>query len=88
MRHSQLERVCLRAASLRLESLRHYLNTIDLTEESDVETWFASLATIKQVQGNFNNDISFVACLLAKRYLFEHFGVSFCRRSSPECESW
>lgn len=38
--------------------------------------WFATLARIKDVQGNFNNDLSFVACLLAKSYLKKQFGVT------------
>ncbi len=31
---------------------------------------------IKQIQGNLSNDLSFVACLMAKRYLAQHHGVS------------
>ncbi|HVS39086.1 MAG TPA: hypothetical protein VMS17_26240 [Gemmataceae bacterium] len=85
MAQSAREIAYLKAARTRLGELSQYLNTINLTEESDVSAWFATLARIKEVQGNFNNDISFVACLLAKQYLEKHFGVTdFDAASKPQ----
>lgn len=40
----------------------------------DVRTWFAYLSAVKALQGNADNDLSFLACILAKNYLLEQHG--------------
>lgn len=37
--------------------------------------WFEYLAQVKAIQGNINNDISFIACLMAKDYLVSRFNI-------------
>lgn len=81
---SEPENAYLQRAQLRLAELRCYLNDVRLTEASEVWEWFTALARIKDIQGNFNNDVSFVACLLAKQYLEMHFGVTFDAAAKPQ----
>ena len=47
----------------------------DSTPDSeDVRTWLRYLAALKTLQGNSSNDMSFLACLLAKEYLEQQHG--------------
>ncbi|HEV2073110.1 MAG TPA: hypothetical protein VGR29_05650 [Thermomicrobiales bacterium] len=43
--------------------------------ETPPQVWFKYLADMKAIQGNVNNDISFVSCLLAKDYLRQRFEI-------------
>lgn len=38
--------------------------------------WYAYLADLKEIQGNASNDVSFVATLLAKQFLGNHYGLT------------
>src|SRR5687768_3746497 len=69
MTYTQLETVYLERIRARLADLREYLSGVTLSENSHLPEFFAALAKIKAIQGNINNDLSFLACLLAKRYL-------------------
>jgi hypothetical protein len=40
------------------------------SQQSSVIAWYKYLAMMKEIQGNTSNDISFVACLMAKEYLY------------------
>ncbi len=57
----------------RLEQTLEYLGSHHLSDQYDLPTWFDVLNGLRQVQGNPNNDISFVACLLAKIWLSKSF---------------
>lgn len=59
----------------RLSRLRDYLNDSNPDPDTDLRDWFRHLASIRAIQANFSNDLSFIACLLAKQYLGEKFGV-------------
>jgi hypothetical protein len=59
----------------RLTTLRAYLLSDSLEISSDLKSWYAYFARIKDIQGNINNDISFLANLLAKEYLSERFDI-------------
>ena len=74
--YTKLEAEYLERIRARLAGLREYLDGVSLSEESHVPEWFAALAKIKAIQGNINNDLSFLACLLAKRYLEKRFGLN------------
>lgn len=57
-------------------------------EDDDPVSWFRYLSLLKTIQGNSDNDLSFLACILAKRYLVEHHGdlsfdVSSKAQSAP-----
>jgi hypothetical protein len=45
---------------------------------------FTYLIDLKRILGNFNNDISFVAGLLAKSFIRERFGVDFDAAHKPQ----
>jgi hypothetical protein len=76
MNYTRPEAAYLERIRTRLAELREYLGGVSLSEESHISEWFSALAKIKAIQGNINNDLSFLACLLAKRYLEKHFGLN------------
>jgi hypothetical protein len=86
MECTKAEAAYLNRIRTRLEELRTYLNALTLDEDSaEVHEWYAALAKVKAIQGNMNNDLSFVACLMAKQYLRKHFGVtSFDAAAKPQ----
>ena len=43
-------------------------------DSEDVRTWLRYLTLLKALQGNSSNDMSFLACLLAKQYLEARHG--------------
>lgn len=47
----------------------------NVPEHSHIE-WFMSLNHMRLIQGNMSNDISFLACLMAKEFLAQRFDVS------------
>src|SRR5262245_10331275 len=70
------ERARFRETISRLEGIRAFICGRTPPGE-DVASWFAHLSLLKGLQGNANNDLSFLACLLAKRYLVELHGQLF-----------
>ena len=59
----------------KLDEIRAHLSK-DVPELDDSAAWFEYLAKLKSIQGNASNDVSFVATLLAKEYLSQHYGLS------------
>jgi hypothetical protein len=55
--------------------LRDLLNACDLADDMDVAAWFDFLSRMRAIQGNTSNDYSFLACILAKRWLAERFDI-------------
>jgi len=68
------EQEYLHKLAKRLIRLRDFLNSLDVEVDVAIDQWFEWLAQIKEIQGNSNNDISFMACLMAKAYLVKEFG--------------
>ena len=69
------ERFCqsIRAKDL---TLRSFLDRERLYDPVDATHWLRYLLGIKHALGNLNNDIGFVATLLAKAYLNRRFGIA------------
>ncbi|MGC4193201.1 MAG: hypothetical protein QM589_18800 [Thermomicrobiales bacterium] len=64
------ELACLRGAKDRLVDLSKLLSSGETPPLSAPPgEWFRYLTAIKEIQGNFSNDLSFVSCLMAKEYL-------------------
>jgi len=62
----------------RIALLKRVLDTSPPDGPDDPLLWYRFLSVIKLTQGNLSNDLSFVACLLAKRNLASnHGGVVF-----------
>jgi len=74
---------CVQIAG-RIEKLRHFLNARFLASPEIPSEWYSFLAEFKTIQGNLNNDISFVATLLAKSHLQKLFQVSFDAAAKPQ----
>jgi len=66
---------CLQNIRNRIEQVRSYLIAKDLPNFEDIADWYNFLADIKSIQGNFNNDISFLATLMAKQYLEKKYSL-------------
>jgi hypothetical protein len=53
--------------------------------DDDPGSWFMYLSALKAIQGNADNDLSFLACILAKRHLVEvHGELSFDAAHKPQ----
>jgi len=73
----------LSVLALKLQELRLYLGTNILTPESlDSRIWYQHLVGIKRIVGNLNNDVSFVASLMAKEFLQLHHNLDVLDCSS------
>lgn len=70
------EQVKMQEIETRLLSLRDSLNHQIIPTLEDTKSWFSVLNKIKTIQGNFNNDVGFVATILAKNYLARKYGFS------------
>jgi hypothetical protein len=57
-------------------TLRSFLGHEHLSDPVDATHWLGYLLGIKHALGNLNNDIGFVATLLAKAYLNRRFGIA------------
>ena len=58
----------------KVSELRVFLNKYELpSDTSRLDGWYYFLNAVKTILGNFNNDVSVVATLLAKSYLTKHF---------------
>jgi hypothetical protein len=59
----------------RVNELRQFLNTHELEECTNFVSWYKYLNSMKGILGNFDNNISYVATLLAKQYITNHFKI-------------
>jgi hypothetical protein len=59
----------------RLTKVRSHLASKEFPSLEDIDAWYAYLAELKAIQGNFNNDVSFLATLMAKEYLVTKYGL-------------
>ena len=75
---TELEEKYCCAIVARLSSVKTHLEQIQLEDHSNPIYLFETLSSLRKIQGNLSNDVSFAATLLAKEYLAERFGVSFC----------
>ena len=57
----------------KLESLRNALFTD--VNKGDIYEIFRFFNNIKEIMGNFNTDVSFISCLMAKDYLYGQFNL-------------
>lgn len=61
----------LRSLRHRLESLKRHLDAREMPDsEAPARDWCNYLSVMKEIVGNVNNDLSFVAALMAKDYLY------------------
>ena len=70
------EQQMLEEIKQRLARISTYLSDHPFPELENALGWFDYLNDIKNIQGNFNNDMSFVATILAKEYLENNFGYN------------
>jgi hypothetical protein len=57
-------------------ALREFLAGNALSTAPDAAQWIPYLSGIKQALGNLNNDLSFIATLLVKKYLQQRFAIT------------
>ena len=68
----------------RIDRLRAILNERMLDRQGAPGVWYEFLSSLKQIQGNASNDLSFIATLMAKRYLADKHQVHFCAAEKPQ----
>lgn len=68
----------------RIGRLRALLNARTFEMGAEPPAWYDFLSVLREIQGNSSNDLSFVATLLAKRYLAEEHGAQFCAAEKPQ----
>jgi hypothetical protein len=76
MKISEPETRYSRTIHEKLQELRAFLTDNALDPAAHPADAYLFLSKLKSVLGNLNNDISFVATLMAKDYLSRHFDVS------------
>lgn len=59
----------------RINRLRDYLNESVLNRPVNSKEWYEYLSTFKDIQGNLNNYVSFIATLMAKEYVSSKFDI-------------
>jgi hypothetical protein len=59
-------------------ALRAFLARNYLSNPFDTNQWLQYLTGIKNTLGNLNNDLSFMATLLIKAYLYRRFPLYVC----------
>lgn len=70
----ETEKNQIRKTFYKLQELMTELRSCNIDfEDLDVYEVYKSLNQIKEIMGNFNNDISFVSCLMAKEFLETQF---------------
>ena len=72
---SNNEQAKMRDVERRLSEMRAHLSR-GFPPLDDTDAWCAYLAALKEIQGNASQDLSFVATLMAKPYLVEHYGLT------------
>jgi len=73
--YTENEETYLKRIKERLTKLKSFLNTLNLEDDSELTDWYEGLSEIKTIQGNSNNDVSFIACVMAKGYLAKKFRI-------------
>lgn len=74
MEFLETEKAELHKAINKLEKVNHYLNSMYFDDEDlDLFELFKNFNTVKELLGNFNTDVSYLSCLLAKSYLCSQF---------------
>jgi len=58
----------------KVSALRLFLNSHTLNKDFSVDDKFHYLTKLKEIIGNFHNDISFLSTLMAKRFLEQKYG--------------
>lgn len=76
MKLSDLEREYSTTIHTKLRELRDFFSEAPLDPEAHPIEAYRFLSRLKGVLGNLNNDISYVATLMAKEYLSQHFDIS------------
>jgi hypothetical protein len=77
------ERYCSEIA-VRVSHMRDFLNKNTLQAPPQPTEWHSFLSTLRKIQGNLSNDVSFIATLLAKQYLRSKFRIEFDAAKKPQ----
>jgi hypothetical protein len=79
MNFTPAEEKALSDIAKKIAELRMFLGKYELpADTSRLEGWYHFLNVTRSILGNFNNDVSTIATLLAKRYLMNRFpGLEF-----------
>lgn len=60
----------------RLSQMKEFFIKKEFPDSYSPKDWYKFLNELKTIQGNANNDISFIATMMAKNYIEQKFGIS------------
>jgi len=89
MKITESEKIVLKELYGKIRDLQYYFKTEQIDEHSyNSIHWYNYIVKIKKILGNFDNDISYIACLMAKEFLIsrhsvEDLDVSLKPQSAP-----
>ncbi|SKC90511.1 hypothetical protein [Maledivibacter halophilus] len=66
----------LRTISEKMDSLKSYLISKNEDYKFSICQWYIYISQFKRIMGNLNNDVSFIACILAKQFLTAFHRIS------------
>jgi hypothetical protein len=69
------ERTNLEQIEDRIKQIMDFFLATDIPKRDDPLSWYEYLNKLKNIRGNPNNDISFIATLIAKNYLVTKYGI-------------
>lgn len=79
------EKSYLKSIAKKLKGIETFMKQQPINESSaDLDYWYNYLNEIKGILGNFNNDISFVASLMAKKFLLAKHKLSIDISAKPQ----
>lgn len=76
-------RYCQNLAA-RLDRVRAHLSAAPVPTATDPVALFRMLATLRELQGNISNDVSFAATLMVKDFLSARLGATFDAAEKPQ----
>ncbi len=75
-KYTELENSYREAVQEKVADAKSLLDSMELKSSAPPSEWYRILNDLKQTLGNINNDISFIATLMAKLYLQEKAGLT------------
>lgn len=82
--HTEREQRYLTEIANRMVAMKEYLDSHAVPTLNTPTDLLGFLATLRQIQGNLSNDVSFAATLMAKEFLSSRFGVTFDAAEKPQ----
>ncbi|MEO6071971.1 MAG: hypothetical protein ABIP67_01620 [Burkholderiales bacterium] len=74
-KYTENEYLYIKNIHQRFLALRTFLASVNLSPNASIDDYFAYVSKLRAIQGNTSNELSFIACLMAKHYLGVRFDI-------------